>query len=87
MQVVNHGISEQVLHDMYAVCHEFFDMPAEDKAEFFSEDRSERNKLFCGSAFETLGEKYWIDVLELLYPLPSATPRTGPTSHRGSGNN
>ncbi|TVU29692.1 hypothetical protein EJB05_21270, partial [Eragrostis curvula] len=78
MQVVNHGISEQVLHDMYAVCHEFFDMPAADKAEFYSEDKSMRNRLFCGSGFETLGEKYWVDVLELLYPLPSGDTKDWP---------
>lgn len=78
IQVVNHGISEQVLHDMYAVCHEFFEMPAADKAEFYSEDKSKKNRLFCGSGFETLGEKYWIDVLELLYPLPSGDTKDWP---------
>jgi 2'-deoxymugineic-acid 2'-dioxygenase/mugineic-acid 3-dioxygenase len=59
------------MRDMEAVCHEFFHMPAEDKAIFYSEDKSIRNRLFSGSSFETLGEKYWLDVLELLYPLPS----------------
>ncbi|CAN6373018.1 unnamed protein product [Urochloa humidicola] len=71
IQVVNHGIPEQVLRDMDAVCHEFFSMPAADKAEFYSEDKRKHNRLFSGSGFETLGEKYWIDVLELRYPLPS----------------
>ncbi|CAO2144761.1 unnamed protein product [Urochloa humidicola] len=46
-------------------------MPAADKAEFYSEDKRKHNRLFSGSGFETLGEKYWIDVLELRYPLPS----------------
>ncbi|CAN6349276.1 unnamed protein product [Urochloa humidicola] len=71
IQVINHGISEQVLRDMDAVCHEFFEMPAADKAESYSEDKSKPNRYFSGSSFETLGEKYWRDALSLLYPLPS----------------
>lgn len=78
IQVVNHSISEQVMRDMEAVCHEFFQMPAEDKALFYSEDKSIRNRLFSGSSFETLGEKYWLDVLELLYPLPSGDTSAWP---------
>ncbi|KAF8658363.1 hypothetical protein HU200_059411 [Digitaria exilis] len=70
-QVVNHGVPEKVLRDMEAVCEEFFQMPAADKAEFYSDDKSKKNRLFSGSSFETLGEKYWRDCLTLLYPLPS----------------
>ena len=85
--MVNHGVSEQVLRDMEEVCEEFFQLPAADKAEFYSEDKSKPNRLFSGTAYETLGEKYWRDCLHLVYtPCPPATPRTGPTSHRGSGN-
>ncbi|RCV15827.1 hypothetical protein SETIT_3G089000v2 [Setaria italica] len=64
--VVNHSISEQAMRDMEAVCHEFFQMPAEDKAEFYSEDESIRNRLFSGSSFETLGEKYWLTLREVV---------------------
>ncbi|CAN6344712.1 unnamed protein product [Urochloa humidicola] len=70
-QVVNHGIPEQVMWDMEAVCHEFFQLPAAEKAEFYSEDKTKPNRLFSGSVFETLGEKYWRDCLRLIYPLPS----------------
>ncbi|KAF8725444.1 hypothetical protein HU200_019966 [Digitaria exilis] len=55
--VINHGVPEKVLRDMEAVCEEFFQMPAADKAEFYSDDKSKKNRLFSGSSFETLGEK------------------------------
>ncbi|CAN6340041.1 unnamed protein product [Urochloa humidicola] len=71
-QVVNHGVPEQVVKDMEVVCREFFQLPAADKAEFYSEDKSKPNKLFSGSCYETLGERYWRDCLRLIYPLPSS---------------
>nr|TKW25049.1 hypothetical protein SEVIR_3G090900v2 [Setaria viridis] len=71
-QVVNHGVPEQVLRDMEAVCHDFFKMPAEEKAEFYSEDKSKPNRLFSGSVYETLGESQLLrDCLCLVYPLPA----------------
>ncbi|CAL4896406.1 unnamed protein product [Urochloa decumbens] len=70
-QVVGHGVPQQAIRDMEAVCHEFFEMPAADKAAFYSEDKSKPNRLFSGSSYETLGEKYWRDCLRLVYPLPS----------------
>ena len=77
-QVVNHGVPEQLLRDMEAVCHEFFQLPAADKAEFYSEDRSKPNRLFSGSSYETLGERYWRDCLRLAYPLPAGDTKDWP---------
>lgn len=77
-QVVNHGVPEQVLRDMEAVCHEFFQLPAADKAEFYSEDKSKPNRLFSGTNYETLGERYWRDCLRLVYPLPSGDTKDWP---------
>jgi len=76
--VVNHGVSEQVLRDMEAVCEEFFQLPAADKAEFYSEDKSKPNRLFSGTTYETLGEKYWRDCLRLVYPLPAGDTKDWP---------
>ena len=70
LQVVNHGVPEQVLRDMEAVCHEFFQLPAADKAEFYSEDKSKPNRLFSGTNYETLGERYWRDCLRFAYDFP-----------------
>ncbi|CAL5097735.1 unnamed protein product [Urochloa decumbens] len=70
-QVVGHGVPEQAIRDMEAVCHEFFEMPAADKAAFYSEDKAKPNRLFSGSSYETLGERYWRDCLRLVFPLPS----------------
>jgi 2'-deoxymugineic-acid 2'-dioxygenase/mugineic-acid 3-dioxygenase len=78
MQVVNHGISEQVMRDMYAVCHEFNEMPAADKVEFYSEDESKPNRLYGGVNYETLDENCWMDTLELVYPLPSGDTKDWP---------
>ncbi|OEL20116.1 2'-deoxymugineic-acid 2'-dioxygenase [Dichanthelium oligosanthes] len=69
-QVVGHGVPEQVLRDMEAVCEEFFLLPAPDKAEFYSEDKAKRNRLFSGATYETGGDKYWRDCLRLACPFP-----------------
>ncbi|KAH7864242.1 hypothetical protein Vadar_027396 [Vaccinium darrowii] len=36
--VINHGVSEELMHDTMNVLKEFFNMPAEDKAMYYSED-------------------------------------------------
>ncbi|KAL6622765.1 hypothetical protein ACP70R_032644 [Stipagrostis hirtigluma subsp. patula] len=69
-QVVNHGVPEQVMRDMETVCEEFFQLPAADKADVYSEDRLKPNRLFTGTIFETGGEKYWRDCLRLVCPFP-----------------
>nr|CAB3459728.1 unnamed protein product [Digitaria exilis] len=70
-QVTNHGVPDHVLRDMDAVCRAFFAMPAADKAEFYSTDKSKPNRLFSGTNYETFGERYWRDCLRLVFPLPS----------------
>ncbi|RLN00061.1 mugineic-acid 3-dioxygenase-like [Panicum miliaceum] len=49
-----------------------------DKAAFYSEDKSKPNRLFSGSSYETLGERYWRDCLRLVYPLPAGDTRDRP---------
>ncbi|CAL5009148.1 unnamed protein product [Urochloa decumbens] len=69
-QVVNHGVPEQVLQDMEAVCNEFYELPAADKAHLYSEDKQKPNRLFSGTTFETGDQKYWMDCLRLACPFP-----------------
>lgn len=37
-QVINHGVSEELMDDTMSLFKEFFDMPVEDKAAYYSED-------------------------------------------------
>jgi 2'-deoxymugineic-acid 2'-dioxygenase / mugineic-acid 3-dioxygenase len=69
VQVVNHGVPEQVMQDMEVVC-EFFRLPAEDKAHLYSEsaDRHRTNRIFTGATYETDGEQYWRDCLRAPCP-------------------
>ena len=64
-QVVNHGVSAEAIRDMEAVCAEFFRLPAEEKAAFYSEDTDKPNRLFSSTTYELGGEKYWRDCLRL----------------------
>ncbi|KAI4966201.1 hypothetical protein ZWY2020_042047 [Hordeum vulgare] len=56
IQVVNHGISEPMLHEMSAVCHEFFDMPRRTRRSSSHEERSEQQALLR-LRLETLSEE------------------------------
>ncbi|TVU50005.1 hypothetical protein EJB05_01354, partial [Eragrostis curvula] len=69
-QVVNHGVSEEVLRDMKSVCEEFFQLPTGDKAHLYSEDNNKLNRLFSGSTFKTDSKNYWMDCLRLACPFP-----------------
>ncbi|KAF8711241.1 hypothetical protein HU200_029259 [Digitaria exilis] len=66
-QVVNHGIREETLREMEAVCDEFFDLPVEHKMDLYSDDKSKPNRLFSGSNYSKM---YWIDCLRLTHTFP-----------------
>ena len=72
IQVVNHGVPEQAVRDMEACCEEFFRLPAEDKAAFYSEDTDKPNRLFTSTTYGTGGERYWRDCLRLACGFPVA---------------
>jgi 2'-deoxymugineic-acid 2'-dioxygenase/mugineic-acid 3-dioxygenase len=86
-QVINHGIPEQVLQDVVSVIEEFFQLPAADKAHFYSEDNNRPNRLFSGSTYKTSKRMYWMDCLRLYAPSPPAATarKNGPKSPRSSG--
>lgn len=63
-QVINHGISEELMDDTMMLFKEFFDMPGEDKAVYFSEDKTKGFRLFTGKYSPQESEvHYWRDVL------------------------
>ncbi|KAH7862784.1 hypothetical protein Vadar_009502 [Vaccinium darrowii] len=48
-QVINHGVSEELMDDMMNLFKEFFNMPAEDKAMYYSEDENKGFRLYTGT--------------------------------------
>jgi 2'-deoxymugineic-acid 2'-dioxygenase/mugineic-acid 3-dioxygenase len=86
LQVINHGISEQVMRDMEAVGEEFFGLPAMDKAEFYSESEDMNTvvstRLYSSTTYETGGEKYWRDCLRLVCSLPVNDDSTKDWPHK-----
>lgn len=71
-QVVNHGVPEEAMRGMDAACEEFFRLPAEDKAGFYSEDAARANRLFSSTVYGTGGDRYWRDCLRLAFPVDAA---------------
>jgi len=48
-QVINHGVSEELMHATMNMFKEFFNMPAEDKAMYYSEDGTKGFRLYTSS--------------------------------------
>lgn len=48
-QVINHGVSKTLTDDTMDLFKEFFDMPNEDKASYYSDDPSRRCRLYTSS--------------------------------------
>ncbi|CAM0913054.1 unnamed protein product [Alopecurus aequalis] len=69
-QVINHSVTEQAMRDMEAACRDFFALPAEDKAAFYSDDDQKTNRYFSGGTYVTGGNKFWIDCLRLGCSIP-----------------
>ncbi|XVF21601.1 hypothetical protein REPUB_Repub12eG0104000 [Reevesia pubescens] len=63
-QVVNHGVSENLMNDTMNVFKEFFEMPAEDKASVYSVDLKKPCKLYTSSSnYDTEKVHLWRDNL------------------------
>ncbi|ONK63774.1 uncharacterized protein A4U43_C07F18790 [Asparagus officinalis] len=60
-QVINHGIPEDLVNDMISVAQEFFEMPAENKACYYSEDPRKEPRLFTGQGYGKELSLYWRD--------------------------
>ena len=61
-QVINHGISENLMDDTMNIYKEFFKLPSEYKAKFYSNDINKSCRL-CSStlAYDTEEFHYWRD--------------------------
>ncbi|PSS14009.1 Hyoscyamine 6-dioxygenase [Actinidia chinensis var. chinensis] len=70
-QVINHGVSEELMEDTMSLFKEFFDMPAEEKAEYYSEDRTKTFRLYTsGLNYNKDDVNFWKDsVRHLCHPL------------------
>lgn len=62
-QLVNHGISEKLMHDVWDVANEFFKLPAKDKASLYSEDFKQRCRVYTSIDFGREKVHYWKDSL------------------------
>ncbi|XP_068319550.1 protein DOWNY MILDEW RESISTANCE 6-like [Pyrus communis] len=45
-QLVNHGVPDNLMHDVVSVSKEFFEQPSEDKASLYSEDAKKSCRLY-----------------------------------------
>ncbi|XP_020275814.1 protein DOWNY MILDEW RESISTANCE 6-like [Asparagus officinalis] len=69
-RVINHGIPQQLIDDMLALAQEFFEMPAEDKAPYLSEDPTKEPRLFTGHRQGNITPVCWRDCLFIpTYPV------------------
>lgn len=70
VQVINHGVPENVINKMMRVAEEFFDMPIEEKLPYYSTDQSKLPRLHTSVPGKEHGEvSYWRDCLKLAcYP-------------------
>ncbi|GMP99446.1 hypothetical protein CsSME_00046915 [Camellia sinensis var. sinensis] len=61
-QVINHGLLKELMDDTMSLFKEFFDMPEEDKATYYSEDMSKSFRLYTGSfCHSVINHNYWKD--------------------------
>ncbi|XP_020276374.1 2'-deoxymugineic-acid 2'-dioxygenase-like isoform X2 [Asparagus officinalis] len=68
--VINHGIPEELIDDVISVAQEFFEMPVEDKAPYYSEDPTKDTRLFTGQGFRKENIHFWRDCLIMsAYPV------------------
>ncbi|PSS14010.1 Hyoscyamine 6-dioxygenase [Actinidia chinensis var. chinensis] len=70
-QVINHGVSEELMDDTMNLFKEFFNMPAEEKAEYYSEDKTKTFRLYTsGQNYKKDDVNYWKDsLMHSCYPL------------------
>ncbi|KAL6629709.1 hypothetical protein ACP70R_029474 [Stipagrostis hirtigluma subsp. patula] len=73
-QVVNHGVPLEAMRDMESACADFFRLPADAKAAYYSDDTDRTNRLFSSTVYEVAGERYWRDCLRLaVFPVDDRT--------------
>ncbi|XP_039135353.1 2'-deoxymugineic-acid 2'-dioxygenase-like isoform X4 [Dioscorea cayenensis subsp. rotundata] len=75
-QVVNHGIEEEVIREMLKISKEFFQLPIEEKAVYFSEDANKYPRLHTSTTHvNKLEKKFWRDYFREIAPKYSKVAR------------
>jgi 2'-deoxymugineic-acid 2'-dioxygenase/mugineic-acid 3-dioxygenase len=73
LQVVNHGVGEEVLQGFRDAAAEFFRLPEEAKLKYYSDDQSKPFRVVSGSVTshnDANDMRYWRDCLKLrCYPV------------------
>lgn len=62
-QLINHGISEELVKNVLNVAKEFFELPDEDKADLYSEDRKKSCRLYASIDYDNEKVHYWRDCM------------------------
>ncbi|KAL4651713.1 hypothetical protein ACB092_01G180800 [Castanea dentata] len=62
-QLINHGVSEKLVHDVIDVGKEFFELPAKDKVSLYSEDPKQSCRLYTSIDYDSEKVHYWRDTL------------------------
>ncbi|XP_052169978.1 protein DOWNY MILDEW RESISTANCE 6-like [Diospyros lotus] len=63
-QLTGHGVSEELMHRVLTVSKEFFELPAEEKARFYSEDPQRSCRLYTSINFSKEKVHFWRDKLQ-----------------------
>ncbi|KAE8768157.1 Hyoscyamine 6-dioxygenase [Hordeum vulgare] len=64
-QVVNHGVSEDVVRAFREAAAEFFAMPAEEKLPYCSDDQTKTFRVASSTSYDRNETRYWRDYLKL----------------------
>lgn len=63
IRLINHGISEKIMHDVSEVVNEFFQLPANEKERFCSNDPKQSCRLSTSIDYFQEKIQYWRDNL------------------------
>lgn len=60
-QLINHGVSKKLMHDVLEVVNEFFELTAKDKESICSEDPKQSCRLYTSMDFDREKVHHWRD--------------------------
>ncbi|KAL9661167.1 hypothetical protein QQ045_025989 [Rhodiola kirilowii] len=61
--LINHGIPEELLQDILNVSREFHELPVEDRAKIYSEDKTKTCRLYSSLDYDKEKVHYWRNIL------------------------
>lgn len=63
LQLINHGVGDDVLRKVLKVANEFFELPSEDKAVMYSEDSKQKSRVYTSIDYNNEKVHFWRDSL------------------------